>query len=174
MEANDVDAILEEARIALAEGRSIYADKLNWRLHALAEAGDEKAKAFFATLLWAEDNDWRLEGLRDVGFHYHLDEDPSIVARMRELLLTDRDDHVKLAAASILGIRSSWPDRSLYQAMTTDADTIVRKVAFQSLLDLSGMSFKEGQAVMKRVAAGELPVSVEGLRAVLGDKLQDL
>jgi hypothetical protein len=174
MIAGNVTNILEEARIALSEGRSIYADKLNRRLHALAEAQDETAKIFFVTLLQADNASWRLESLRNLGFHYDLGGEPSLIERIRDLLLKDPDVDVRMAAASILGIQSAWPDRTLYEAMTTDINHFVNEAAFESLLRLSGMSYRECQIVMKQVETGALRVSAESLDSLLGSKFTDL
>lgn len=175
IEIEDPDAVLAEARQALSENRSIYQDILSRRLHALAEAQDEKAKAFFAEVMHsAEDSDWRLETLRDIGFHYDLRNDPAIVAQIREMLLSDPDVDVRMAAASILGIRSSWPDQALYWAMLNDVEEFVRFCAFESLLKLSGMSRKESWRVYGQLKDGKIPVTPESLKALMGDKFSDL
>lgn len=127
-ELEDAEAVLAKARTALSGSRSIYENELNWRLHDLAEAQNEKAKAFFVEVMQiAEDSEWRLEMLRDIGFHYDLSHDPAIVRQIREMLLSDPDEDVRNAAAMILGIRSSWPDQALYWAMLNDAYNEVRQ-----------------------------------------------
>lgn len=166
---DDVDAILDEARVAMRDGKDIYADKeLKWRLHDLAEAQNEKAKAFFVTMLDSEDSTWRLEGIRNVGFHYALRSDPDIVAKLRSLVLSDPDDHVRMTTASVLGIRSSWPDKALYQALETDEDRYVRGAAFQSLIDLLGLPHDERRELEKRMKGVER--SGAGLAQVLGEE----
>lgn len=174
-ELEDPDAVLAEARTALSGSRSVYEGKLNWRLHNLAEAQDEKAKVFFAEVMQnARDDDWRLEMLRDVGFHYDLSDDPAIVRQIREMLLSDPDDDVRSAAAMILGIRSSWPDQALYRAMLNDVDKTNRVRAFESLLRLSGMSYKEYTRAYAQAKTGEIPITPESLKALVGDKFSEL
>ena len=175
IEVNDPNAVLEEARHALNEGRIIYENKLSLRLHALAEAHDEKAKAFFVEVMQiAEDSEWRLEMLRDIGFHYDLSHDPAIVRQIREMLLSDPDEDVRNAAAIILGSQSSWPDRALYRAMLNDAHNGVRLSAFEALLTLSGMSYKEYTHAYAQAKAGKISITPESLKALVGDKFSEL
>lgn len=175
IEINDPNAVLAEARYALSEGRIIYENKLWLRLHALAEAQDEKAKAFFVEVMQtAEDSEWRLEMLRDIGFHYDLSDDPAIVRQIREMLLSDPDEDVRNAAAIILGGQSSWPDRALYWAMLNDAHNGVRLSAFESLLTLSGMNYKEYTDAYVQAKAGKISITPESLKALVGDKFSDL
>lgn len=175
IEVEDPDVVLTEARTALSEDRSIYEGKLSRRLHALAEAHNEKAKTFFAEVMQsANDGTWRLETLRDIGFHYDLSDDPAIVTKIREMLLSDPDEDVRMAAASILGIQSSWPDEALYRAMLNDVEEFVRFSAFESLLTLSGMSHKESWRVYGQLKDGKIPVTTESLKALVGDKFSDL
>lgn len=174
-ELEDADAILAEARTALSSGRSIYEDELNWRLHDLAEAQNEKAKVFFAKVMRnTRDDIWRLEMLRDVGFHYDLSNDPDIVRQIREMLVSDLDEDVRNAAAMILGIQSSWPDRVLYRAMLNDVHEGVRLSAFESLLTLSGMSYKEHTHAYAQAKAGKISITPESLKALVGDKFSEL
>lgn len=172
---DETTSILEEARTALQEGRRIYDGNLNWRLHDLAEAGDEKAKTFFLEVIQTANNgSWRLEAIRDVGFHYDLGSDPAAVEIIRKVLPTDTWCMVRMAAASILGIRSSWPDYALYQALTTDQDEFVQSAAFESLLKLSGMSHSECRDIMAQVEAGVLSVTSDSLKSLVGKKFYDL
>lgn len=169
------DAVLADAQTALSANRSVYEDELNWRLHALAEAQDEKAKGFFVEVMQnAGDNNWRLEMLRDVGFHYDLSHDPAIVAQIREMLLSDPDDGVRIAAAIILGTQSLWPDQILYRAMLSDVNEIARYSAFEALLKLSGMSYKEYTHAYAQAKAGKISITPESLKALVGDKFSDL
>ena len=174
MESINREAVLEEARLALAVGKGIYEDNLYRRLHALAESGDEAAKAFFVITLRSEDPDWRLEAVRNLGFHYYLKPDIAIVAQIRHLLVSDPDDDVRLAAAAVLGIRSMWPDKALYHAMTDDSNEFVRLATFESLLALAGKSYNEVRRIMARIGSGELPVTRESLKALIGEKYSEL
>lgn len=174
-ELEDPDAILAEARTALSDGRSVYDGKLNWRLHDLAEDQDEKAKVFFAEVMQsAKDDLWRLEMLRNIGFHYDLSGDPSIVGQIREMLLSDPDDDVRTAAAMILGVRSTWPDHALYWAMLNDIIESIRLRAFESLLRLSGMKYNEYTYAHAQAKAGKIPLTSQSLKALVGDKFSDL
>lgn len=172
---DDTESILEEAETALREGKRIYDNDLNWRLHDLAEAGDEKAKTFFLKAIQtASKGSWRLEAIRNVGFHYDLSSDLAAVEIIRKALLADQWEMVRMAAASVLGIRSSWPDLALYQALTVDQDESVRSAAFESLLKLSGMSYLECRHIMAQVEAGTLAITPDSLRVVVGEKFSDL
>lgn len=174
MELSDSGEILQEAHFALMSGKSVYEDELHRRLHFLAEAGDEAAKAFFVTALHNEAADWRLEAVRNLGFHYDLKPEVRIVAEIRHLLVSDPDDDVRLAAAAVLGIRSLWPDQDLYRAMTDDHNDIVRRVAFESLLMLAGKGYNEVQRIMQQIEVGQLKVSAATLETLIGEKFSDL
>lgn len=175
MDNSDADTILAEARIALEEGRGIYEGNLIWRLHALAEAHNEKARAFFIEAMQIlHDDAWRYEMLCDIGFHYDLGDDPDTITKIRGMLLSDPDEDVRNAAAMILGIQSSWPDQALYWAMLNDVQKGVRLVAFESLLRLSGMSNKNYTHAYAQAKAGKISITPESLKALVGDKFSDL
>jgi HEAT repeat protein len=168
------DVVLAEARQALNEGRSIYEDGLNWRLHALAEAHDEKAKAFFVEVIRsARDDIWRLETLCDIGFHYDLSGDAAIIDQIREML-NDPDIDVRMAAASVLGIRSSWPDHGLYRTMTMDPNEFVRRAAFRALVRLSGNDRKQYSHLALQILDGKILATPANLKALIGEKFTDL
>ena len=158
--------VIEQAQLAMSLGKRIYDEKLNWRLHDLAEAQNELA-------LLSPDPEWREEALSNIGFHYNLENDLSVLAKIRQLLGSDADDDVRLTAASVLGVQSSWPDVTLYRAMIIDQNEIVRQVAFRSLLKLAGKNYNEVQEVMRRVESGEFTPSSDTLRLAVGDEYVD-
>ena len=90
------------------------------------------------------------------------------------MLLSDPDEDVRNAAAIILGSQSSWPDRALYRAMLNDAHNGVRLSAFEALLTLSGMSYKEYTHAYAQAKAGKISITPESLKALVGDKFSEL
>ncbi len=129
---------LKEVKRARNEG--ISRSELRARLHHLAEAHYEPAIAFFRTFLDDSDWDWRLEGVRLLGFHYLFAANSETIGKLKQLLLTDPSDFVRSSAAAALGsqiermsAKPEWPDRALLPAMQADRDEQVRLVAFASL-----------------------------------------
>jgi HEAT repeat protein len=171
---SNVNSVLIEAQEALRDGISIYVNGLNWRLHDLAEAQDEKAKSFFIKVLTHGDSVWREEALDNLGFHYDLRSDESVINIIRDLLISDNDSDVRLAAAFALGNQSAWPDRSLYRTLRDDNNRFVRKAAFRSLLRLSGLEETEVAEIIGRVESGIIPLSTTGLQSVIGGRIVDL
>ncbi len=55
--------------------------------------------------------------------------DGDVAATIRHMLLTDPDGFglIRMAAASVLGGRSTWPDPTLETALKTDPDEDVRR-----------------------------------------------
>lgn len=174
MAMNNADSVLIEAREALRDGNSIYVNGLNWRLHDLAEIQDERAKSFFIEVLTRGDSIWREEALDNLGFHYDLRSDERVINIIRDLLVSDDDSDVRLAAAFALGNQSAWPDRSLYHALRDDDNEFVRKAAFRSLLRLSGYRDTEVEEIIGRVESREISLSTTGLQSVIGERISEL
>ena len=86
------------------------------KMHTLAEAGYTPAIDLFVAGLDDEDTYWRKYCLTSVGFHYKFPPDSELTGKIRDLLLTDPDSGVRIAAACVLGVRSKWPDIVLVSA----------------------------------------------------------
>lgn len=159
---------LRAGQAALAAGKSIYDDKLNWDLHALAEMQYEPAIPFFIACLAAKDDGWRLEAARNLGYHYPLRPDDDAVLKLRQLALHDPDDEVRMVAVSVLGIRSQWPEPVLLHSLEKDQNEFVRRSAFRSLLRLAGLPYPERTVVERQMKQEKAyPLSLEGLKQVL-------
>ncbi|MEW5857690.1 MAG: HEAT repeat domain-containing protein [Cyanobacteriota bacterium] len=139
-----------------------------WRqMHAIAEAQYPPAVDFFISCLDDIDSNWRLEGIRDLGFHYQFPPDSVITQKIRQLLLNDPDDSVRIAAASILGIRSVWPDPVLRTALSTDPNEFVRHAAFDALLTLASVPYRVINREMERVHKREIPPTFEEVKRII-------
>jgi len=157
MDEAQMQQVLEAAQAARANPNLERAElRKIWReLHRLAEAQYEPAIEFFMSCLDDPDSNWRLEAIEDLGFHYPFSAESPITAKVRQLLPTDPDDHIRIAAAHILGIRSKWPEPALVRALTDDPDETVRVSAFKSLLNLAGVPYP---TVRDQVKASKLGI----------------
>ncbi len=149
---------LEE--ITAAYNQAVPRAQLQRQMHALAEAQYAGALPLFVALLGDSDWDWRLKGVRLLGFHYPLDPTDEITGQLRQLLLTDGSEHVRMSAAAVLGVRSQWRDDALVRAVQHDPDDDVRKTAFLSLLMLAGLTGEVLQQVEARLMAGEVAPTI--------------
>jgi len=139
-----------------------------WRkMHYLAEAHYEPALPVFRTLLSRDDWVWRAYAVELIGFHYQFTHDSPLAVRMRDILLHDPRDEVRMPAASVLGGRSQWPDTALEQALRTDVDVQTRKVAFLSLLALAGVPFPTVRQIEVHIQAGEFEPTPQTLNTTL-------
>jgi hypothetical protein len=147
------------------------------KIHDLAEAGYEPARDFFLAGLTDSRADWRELCLQCLGFHYLFPPDGEIAETIRQVLLNDPNDMVRIAAASILGIRSKWPDPALQHALQSDRNKVVRQAAFISLLELAKVPYSIVRTEDKRVDTGEIRPSWREVQRVITDagiKLEDL
>lgn len=124
-------------------------------LHDLADAQYQPAFEFLMSCLDHSDATWRLQSLRDIGFHYVTSPESLFVEKTRKLLCDDPDAEVRQAAALILGIRSQWQDRALVIALSCDPQPCVRATAFASLLELAGVSRQKAWKCWEQVKRGE-------------------
>ena len=166
-----------EMRQKLEEAASARARKAPWTgasswesvkdtftdMHDLAEAQYQPARAFFESCLGDLDRDWRLEAVRDIGFHYDLREDEDVLEKLRRMLVGDPDPGVRLAVAAVLGSQSSWPDWALESALHDDPDKHVRRVAFEELLRLVGMPDLRVGEHRRKLEQGEIQPTWEQL-----------
>lgn len=167
-EIDDKNKALEEVRawIENPDNEEKYSEILRIS-HALAEAQYLPAKTLFIEGLYDQRWWWREDSISLLAFHYSLEE--HIVDRIRELLLNDPDDNVRMTAASALGSRSTLPDRALLTALQTDPDDLVREVAFGSILELVGVPMRIIFKEQKRVELGEIAPSLDEVRRVVKD-----
>jgi hypothetical protein len=176
MDQNDMQRTLDEiiAMRQRADSRP-YGD--DWaRIHALAEAHYEPARDFFLSGLTDSRAAWRELCLQCLGFHYIFPPDGEIAETIRQLLLNDPNDMVRIAAASVLGVRSKWPDPALKHALQVDRNKVVRQAAFAALLNLAKVPYTIVGKEEARVAAGEIRPSWREVQRVITDagiKLED-
>lgn len=176
MDEAQMQQVLAEARAARANPNLERAElRKIWRkLHGLAEAQYEPAIEFFISCLDDPDSNWRLEGVEDLGFHYPFPADSPITAKVRQLLLTDTDDHIRIAAAFILGIRSKWPEPALVSALTNDSDEVVRISAFEALLNLAGVPYLVAQDQVKALELGIIQPTWADVQRIVAENGIDL
>ena len=147
------------------------------KIHSLAEAHYEPARDFFLSGLTDSRATWRELCLQCLGFHYIFPPDGEIAETIRQVLLNDPDDMVRIAAASVLGVRSKWPDPALKYALQVDRNKDVRQAAFAALLNLAKVPYAILGKEEARVAAGETQPSwreAQRVIAAAGIKLEDL
>ncbi len=175
MEGEEAERILLEVQAARREdslrGPAPDRERRNealWKAHALAEAKYLPASAFFRSCLTDPEAEWRLSGLQALGFHYDTSADEELLERIRYMLLTDPDMHVRIAAASILGTRSRWPDWALQSALESEPVRTVRAVVFESLLKLAGAPLTKAREAYRRIEIGEIEPTREQLESFAG------
>ena len=156
MDQSEMRSILDEiTAMRQRADSSAYGDE--WaKIHALAEAQYEPARDFFLAGLTDSRAAWRELCLQCLGFHYLFPPDGEIAETIRQVLLNDPNDMVRMAAAAVLGVRSKWPDPVLQHALQVDRDKVVRQAAFISLLDLAKVPYSIVRKEDKRVDAGEI------------------
>jgi HEAT repeats len=146
-----------------------YYDDIWRKAHGLAEAHYVPAKELFIQGLNDADWQWRGDCIRFLGFHYSPLES-TVLEKIRELLIKDPEADVRIAAASVLGGRSSLPDNALLIALNSDSNWWVRISAFESLLELAGISYKIRSQELERVNSGEIKPSIEEVKRILASK----
>lgn len=144
-----------------------YGEGSVWRIaHDLAEAEYQPAISFFVMGLKDPDWIWRQDCVRFLGFHYaYLGKE--IVERFRTLLLEDPSDDVRMSAAAVLGIWSNLPDQALFQALEFDSNHYVRKSAFDSILKLMGLPYKDISRELKKLRDGTIQPTLEYIRQLV-------
>jgi HEAT repeat protein len=161
--------ILEGVRLARNNPASYARDYYLTHLHVLAEAGYHPAIEFCISCLDDTRADWRECGLEALGYHYDLRPYKDILNKIAYLLLADPNDFVRMAAASVLGIRSEWPDKALLNALQTDSDYFVRATAFDALLGLAGVSHLKQMEIMDHLNGEAIPATLDLLKQTLTD-----
>jgi hypothetical protein len=148
------------------KGRTIELDHSSaWKMaHALAEAHYLPAMDFFVSGLNDSDWVWRQDCVQFLGFHYQLDKE--IVEKIRETLMTDPSEEVRISAASVLGRRSSVPDQALFHALESDPSHFVREAAFESVLELIGIPYKATNREIMRLKAGDIQPTLEYVKQI--------
>lgn len=148
------------------KGRTIELDHSSaWKMaHALAEDHYLPAIDFFVSGLNDLDWVWRQDCVQFLGFHYQLEK--KIVERIRELLITDPSEEVRMSAASVLGRRSSLPDQALYDALESDPSHFVREAAFVSVIELIGIPSMAINYEINRLKAGDIQPTLEYVKQI--------
>ncbi|MBW4437352.1 MAG: hypothetical protein KME04_09480 [Pleurocapsa minor GSE-CHR-MK-17-07R] len=147
-------------------------------MHALAEAQDQPARDFMAACLSDERPDWTLYCLTNIGFHYDLRNDTSILETIRHLLRSSADVDVRICAASVLGIRSTWPDETVHTALFSDPDDWVRSSAFEAILRMNHVPHFEARSLGEQVftdnAKSDTTFDIEKALSILRNRLPEL
>lgn len=133
-------------------------------LHDLAQANYQPAFEFLIACLDHPDPTWRLQSLRNIGFHYVTAPESLFLKKARQLLRHDPDSDVRCAAALILGIHSQWQDIALVTALNYDPEADVRAVAFASLLELAGVPRALAWTYWQQVKRGEIQPTWEQVK----------
>lgn len=167
-----VQTILAQAQIARENPANFNKQELRTlkrQLHQLAESKSLPAKEFFISCLSDADSDWRLAGLRNLGFHYSFDPVSEICTQIRTLLLEDTDDDVRSCAALVLGNRSQRLDPALLKALQSDPSEYVRGSAFEALIGLVGVPFVVTLGIGQRVTDGEIEPTLEEVKRIAAE-----
>lgn len=168
----EVQTILDQAQIARANPANFNKQELRMlkrQLHQLAESKSLPAKEFFLSCLLDSDSDWRLNGLRNLGFHYPFDPVSEISTQIRTLLLEDTDDDVRSCAALVLGGRSQGLDLALLEALQSDPSEYVRGSAFIALLELVGVPFAVTFGFGEKVYDGEIESTLAEIKRITAE-----
>jgi hypothetical protein len=160
-----LDSFKKLKLVSMQRDAQIHGSGLWEKWHKFADANYEPARKFFIELLRDPRPHWRAESISFLGFHYDLDEE--ILNKIRSLLISDTDTAVRIAAASVLGEKSIFPDKALLYALSHDANLLVRETAFSSILDLAGIPYKIRVQKMEQVEAGDLNPDIENIKHIL-------
>lgn len=166
MNEHDMECILREIKAAIQDISVPSHDKYWSKMHLLAEAQYLPAFTFFLSCLDDSRADWREDCLTCLGFHYAFPTDSEAIRKIRQLLLNDRDDFVRIAAAAVLGSRSQPFDPALIDALQLDDDEDVRYTAFAALLKLSGVPALIVRQEVERAKNGIIQASLEELKRI--------
>lgn len=138
-----------------------------WKMaHDLAENRYQPAIGFFAMGLEDPDWVWRQECVSFLGFHY-VELGKEIVERFRTLLLGDPSEDVRMSAAAVLGIWSNLPDQALFQALESDPNPYVKNSAFDSILKLIGLPYKDISRELTKLRDGSIQPTLEYIKQLV-------
>ena len=166
--SDSLQAILQEVQSAVHSSMNAADRQQIWRkMHLLAEHQLSQAQALFLALLEHPDWSWRVEALEDLGFHYQLQPESQAVERIRQLALNDPSDFVRMTAASVLGIRSVWPEQVLLNLLDSETEKEVLEAAFEASLTLAGFPRLDISKVMDKIKSAEIPATKEQLQALI-------
>jgi len=144
------------------------------RCHDLAEAQYQPAKDFFVEGLDDPDWLWRHDCVTLLGFHFPLENE--VVEKIRDLLLNDPNSNIRMASASVLGVRSNHPDRALFSTLRFDSNETVKKAALDSVLRLAGVPNKRITNELKRIKSEGIKLTqneVERIFSEIGVEIPD-
>lgn len=158
------DAFQELKAISLKED-TLFASGVWEEWHKLADAESQPAKEFLIERLQDIRSDWREVSISLLGFHYSLEQ--VVLNQIRDLLISDPDSGVRIAAASVLGHQSKLPEKSLVQALIHDSDPLVRKTAFSALLKLAGVPHMIRINEVEKVYSGEIYPTLDQVKRIL-------
>lgn len=159
--------LFEELVVAAQDPSARAIDHYLSKMHVLAEARYMEAFPFLVQLLNDSRSDWVEHAILAIGFHYRFDPVGAEVKTIQQLLTHHSDDFVRLAAASVLGGRSRWPDNYLMKALNEDENDIVRKSAFWSLLELAEIPYPEIRQIEERLEQSDVKHDLQQLKQVL-------
>jgi|SRR5579859_1501876 len=177
MDESIVRSLFDEAKAA-RDRASLNSDEKKevWRkFHRLAEAEYIPARDYFVKGLNDPDWDWRSQCVSFLGYHYSFSPDDEIINKIREMVLNDPEDMVRLAAAHVLGSRSKWPEPALITALSDDPEECVRQSAFIALIGSAGVPYPVRHLEADRMDAGEFqPMWKEVERVIAAAGLSSL
>jgi HEAT repeats len=151
--------------ISLKEDIQLYASGLWEEWHELADAESQPAKEFLIERLQDLRSDWREVSISLLGFHYSLEQD--ILDQIRDLLVSDPDSGVRIAAAGVLGHQSKLPEKSLVQALIHDTKPLVRETAFSALLELADIPYMIRINELEKIDTGEIYPTLDQVKRIL-------
>lgn len=137
MDRPNLETALNDVTTAYQMG--LPPDSVSAQLRSLAQAHYKPALPFFLMGLENEHHEWRAQCLLLVGLHYDLQGNDMALDKIRNILSTDPDRQLRIKAAELLALHSTWPDHTLRHVMETDPDNMVCYAACQAILELLGI-----------------------------------
>ena len=170
-ELNSMHEKLEMLKKSVKDPDSrVYGTGLWVICHDLADASYLPAKAFFIDMLDDPRWDWRRTCISLLGFHYELDQ--KTLNKIRDLLINDPDDGVRIACASVLGNQVDLPEKTLVLAMINDPNELVREAAFDALLNLANVPYKIRSEKIQRIRDGLISPSLNQIKIILSEEIK--
>jgi hypothetical protein len=158
---NELEVLYRDPVLKRQQRRNLLSKMIN-----LAHAQYRPALDFFRSGLDDPDWSWRLDHLSQLGYHYEIEQESEIAAKIRELLARDPSAEVRMAAASVMAQFSTWPDATLLRALAFDEDVDVKQTAFEVLLMLLGIPMQSLSRVRGTLANEGLAPSIATLRQI--------
>jgi HEAT repeat protein len=168
MSGDTAKLLLAQIQQKLANAAVKKAERFDlWdQLHSLAEMQYGPALDLFVNGLNDPDSAWRWAHITNLGYHYSVKDLRPFLGKLQTLLLEDPDEDVQMAAASILGRISTWPDGALLHALEQDPNMMVKETAFEALLALLGVPLPDLRVLRYELRLQDKDITVDALNEI--------